>query len=148
MKGRGFFGAVTIAFALGTSMPPALSGDVAETFSMRGWVSVTVPVGFTGRQTGGAIVIDQDGGLRTPLQIQVVRGRFASVLRGKTRQTKTGPATYDIRKRETGGSGGPEWRLRIDHPLATVLAVRQNELGPPDFTIVWEVVNSIRTVED
>ena len=148
MRSRGLLCAVTFALALAANAPPVLAGDEAENFSVRGWVSVTVPAGFTGRQTGGSIVIDQDGGLRTPLQIQLVRGRFASVLRGKTRQTKTGPATYDIRKRETGGSGGPEWRLRIDHPLATVLAVRQNELGPPDFTIVWEVVNSIRTVED
>lgn len=140
-----FVSALLLATGILLGGEHAFGGETAATAVVEDWISVTVPQGFSWHETAAGMVILQSGGVRSPMQIEIFRGKLAGIMLGKARATAAGPARFQITKHETGGSGGPTWRIRIDLVNATVIAQQQREATPPDFSIVWQVVDSIRS---
>ena len=123
----------------------ALAGEAPTEVRVPGWITVTAPAGFTPAEKQDRLSFREDGGLRTPLEIEILRNPMRTfVVTDQTRETPMGPVMWAIDEQETGGSGGPEWRLMIRHPVGWVVARQQNELGRPDFSRVWQMVDTLR----
>ena len=118
--------------------------ESGERIVLAGGVEFRAPPGFSVDGERTSFQMTQQG-VRAPLVVTVMTARFQSLIfEDNSRETPYGPARWQLREYETGASGGPEWRLRIDHPLVTVVANQQREGGPPDFSVVWEIVETIK----
>lgn len=136
-----------LAFALWLALAgTAAAGDAPRTIEMPGWIRLQVPAGFTAAETERGLTIREDGGLRTPLVIEIIRGPLRTFLFGsKVRETAAGRALWLVRRESARGSGGADWTLWIDLPMARLRASQQREHGRPDFAAVWAIVDSIRS---
>ncbi len=133
-----------VAVSLMTGIVPASAADRGELVEMIHWIEVDTPPGFAVERRKYKLT-QTEKGVRTPLQITFTRLKLRmSRPHRNVRETASGSVRWTMRKCQAAGSGGAIWHLTIVHPLATIFAQKQRELGQPDFARVWQIVDTVR----
>ena len=136
-----------LALILWLALVPIVAADSGQRLAIPSWIELTVPAGFSVSTGNGRVALIEEGALRTPLMIEVLKTRPEGPPKhDSARQTPGGQAPWSLRRIQAAGSGGDEWILRVDHPLATIIARQQREFGQPDFARVWQVADSFKPV--